>query len=103
VTSPLSRTSKDISALDSLSALRMSPHPRVSVSSDDNYDNMMRRFRSNVRHRTSSTVSDVPSVLSNSSSQPKSMPRKQKRASGLFSMFRKDSRHVREPSRKFLD
>lgn len=99
-TSPLSRTSKDISTLDSLAALRISP--RMSVSSDDNYDNMMRRFRYNVRHRVSSNVSDVPSILSNSSSPSKSTPRKQKRASGLFAIFRKDSRHVRGPNKKPL-
>lgn len=99
VTSPLSRTSKDISALDSLATLRISP--RISVSSDDGYDNMMRRFRYNARHRTSSNVSDVPSVSSLSSSQSKSTPRKQKRNS-LFAMFRKDSRYARGLKQKPL-
>lgn len=94
VTSPLSRTSKDISTLDSLAARRISS--RVSVSSDDGYDNMMRRFRYNARHRTSSNVSDVPSVSSFSSSQSKTTRPKQKRASSLFAMFRKDSRYARE-------
>jgi hypothetical protein len=97
VTSHQSRTSRDTPYVETSPVVRMPPPPRPSLSSEDYYEAMIRRFRPNVRHRpSSSTVSGATCVLSTPSSPPLPTPRKQKRASGLslFSMFRKDSRWV---------
>lgn len=89
ITSHPSRTSRDYPYVESAPALRPGLLPRMSMSSDDYYDSMMGRFRSNARHRASHSLSG-PSSLA----PPKpATPRKHKRSSGygLFSMFRRDS------------
>lgn len=105
-TSQPSRTSRDHPYADapiSASPILRSPQPppfaRASLSLDS-YDSVMDRFRpASVRHRdSSSTFSVTNSVRSTgSSSLPKLTPRKHKRASQLFAMFRRDSRCVLGP------
>ncbi|KAF2275077.1 uncharacterized protein EI97DRAFT_451300 [Westerdykella ornata] len=92
VTSHLSRASRDLPGppLEGVLTIRASSHaPRSSFSSLDYYDSMMERFRSNARHQSSASAPDA--IPYGSSVSPKLAPRKLKRASGLFSIFRKDS------------
>lgn len=86
MTSHPSRTSRDYQFGDGGAMIRPALVPRMSTSSDDS---MMARLRYSVRHRTSSSLSGSSSVT-----PPETPSRKQKRSSGLFSMFRKDSRCV---------
>ncbi|KAF2653573.1 hypothetical protein K491DRAFT_780242 [Lophiostoma macrostomum CBS 122681] len=93
-TSHPSRTSKDSPYVEGSTVPRTSPTAPGTLSADDYYDTMMRRFRPSYQQRTSaSSTSGVHSVVSNVSSSRKPNTRKQKRATGLglFSMFRKDS------------
>jgi hypothetical protein len=67
-------------------------------TSFDCYDTVLERHRPSVRHRPSSSQFSNPrthsalssSALSSSYALPKPTPRKPKRKSGLFSMFRRD-------------
>lgn len=94
-TSQPSRTSRDNTFVEQSQVLRTPPPLARASLSLDHYDSVMHRFRPGVRHRhSSSTYSAANSVLSSASSARKPAVRKHKRGSGLFSMFRKDSRCV---------
>lgn len=95
-TSQPSRTSRDHAYAEQTPARRTPPPLSRGSLSLDHYDIVMDRFRPNVRHRhSSSAFSASNSILSNASSSRKPATRKHKRGSGLFSMFRKESRYVR--------
>ncbi|KAF2192572.1 hypothetical protein K469DRAFT_717123 [Zopfia rhizophila CBS 207.26] len=90
-TSHPSRTSKDTPYFDQLPSFRATPPLARPSLSLDYCDAVLDRFRPGVRHRhSSSAASGANSVFSTSSSLSKPATRKQKRASGLFSMFRRD-------------
>lgn len=94
-TSYPSRTSKDQVHSDQSSTLRSPPPLTRGSFSLDSYDAVMDRFRPTIRHRYStSNASGTNSLRSTASSLPKPSPtpRKQKRTSGLFAMFRRDTR-----------
>ncbi|KAF2795512.1 hypothetical protein K505DRAFT_273099 [Melanomma pulvis-pyrius CBS 109.77] len=97
ITSHPSRTSKDNGYMESTLILRTlpPPSPMRGSTSFECYDTVLDRFRPSARHRPSSSTysaSRANSALSSApSALPKPIPRKHKRASSLFSMFRKDS------------
>jgi hypothetical protein len=90
-TSPTSRTSRDHPYLDQPPVLRSPPSlARASLSQD--HDSAPDYFLPSIRHRHSSSgFSAANSILSTTSSARKP---KHKRGSGLFSIFRRDSRCV---------
>lgn len=91
MTSQPSRTSRD-HTFGEFPSPNSRPIPRSSLSLDY-YDSVLERFRPSVRHRpSSSNVSRSGSVFSDSSSLPAPPSWKQKRTSGMFSMFRRNSR-----------
>ncbi|KAH7127132.1 hypothetical protein B0J11DRAFT_295742 [Dendryphion nanum] len=92
MTSHPSRTSKDHTDGEHLPVQQPPPTARKSSLVDD-YGSVMDRTRPSVRHmHSSSTASHTTSLVSNASSLLNPPAQKHKRASGLFSLFRKDSR-----------
>ncbi|KAF2703863.1 hypothetical protein K504DRAFT_462933 [Pleomassaria siparia CBS 279.74] len=96
ITSHPSRTSKDNPYMDSMPALRTLPPPLPpsrGSSCFERYDTVLDRFRpTSVRHTPSSSIFSGTAVMSRSCAPPTSTPQKLKRKSGLFSMFKKDTR-----------
>ena len=93
-TSPTSRTSRDHPDMDQPPVLR-SPLSLAPASPLQDQDPGTEHFLPSIRHRHSSSgFSAANSILSTTSSARKPSTRKHKRGSGLFSMFRKDSKWV---------
>lgn len=91
VTSPTSRASRDNFYMDQPPVLRSPPSlPRASLSPE--YNATIGAFLPGIRHRHSSSGYSAADSLLSTSSARKSSSRKHKRGSGLFSMFRKESR-----------
>ena len=94
-TSAPSRTSRDqIYSSDRSSAPRVPPKLARASLSVENYGSVIAGQVPDIQPRHStSTLSVAPSVLSSSSSQQSHAPRR-KRGSGIFAMFRRDSRYM---------
>ncbi|KAF2022340.1 hypothetical protein BU24DRAFT_43452 [Aaosphaeria arxii CBS 175.79] len=91
-----SRTSGDFRNVDYASPMRKPPMTRNSLS-HDSYDAVMERYRP-AQHRHSGSAASGTNSLFRSASvaaaangPAKPSPRKHKRASGIFAMFRRDS------------
>ncbi|KAF2110232.1 hypothetical protein BDV96DRAFT_651373 [Lophiotrema nucula] len=90
VTSYLSRTSKDNPFFDSTSPALRSPASYRGLSAVDCSETTVERFRPDLGHKhSSSNTLPANSFLAMASPTPKPTP--QKRKSGLFSMFRRDT------------
>ncbi|KNG47413.1 e3 ubiquitin-protein ligase-like protein [Stemphylium lycopersici] len=90
-TSAPSRTSRDhVYSTDHPTAKRAPPTLTRPSHSLDNCQKAIDCPESGIRSRQSSTLSVAPSVISTASSSQQAQPRK-KRASAIFSLFRRDS------------